>query len=211
MPSKPTVPLVCEQCRRDFLRAKSQVEHRGGRYCSKACSIVAHRRAYDPYVVFNLPYVRSETGCRLLVYPSGPKQGQIRPTYVVVGFGSKSFTAHRLAWEASKRRRIPDGKVICHSCDNPPCIEPSHLFLGSQRDNSRDMARKGRSPWQAYPELIRRGESHHGAKLTEADVREIRRAAQSGVPTPELARRFGVGASAINRAVARHSWKHVPS
>lgn len=79
----------------------------------------------------------------------------------------KHTTAHRVAWELSNGRDAPAGMVVCHTCDNPPCCNPSHLFLGTYQENADDMKRKGR---QAPPQ----GERCTWRKLTEEDVAGIR-------------------------------------
>jgi hypothetical protein len=79
---------------------------------------------------------------------------------------------------------IPDGKCVCHRCDNKGCVRPSHLFLGTQADNMRDMVAKGRS---------RAGSRNHRAKLTEADATTIReRYAAGGITQSALADEYGV-------------------
>lgn len=55
--------------------------------------------------------------------------------------------AHRVAWELANGSAVPEGMYVLHSCDNPPCIAPDHLFVGTLSDNSRDMWSKGRHPW----------------------------------------------------------------
>lgn len=112
--------------------------------------------------------------------------------------------AHRVVWKLY-RGSIPEGMCVLHRCDNPPCVNPSHLFLGSHADNMRDMAEKGR---YVLPQL--RGEGHHQAKLTEEQVRIIRRlSAQGGVSYAALGRRFGVSDVAIRLIVRRETWQHV--
>ncbi len=96
---------------------------------------------------------------------------------------------------------IPDGMLICHTCDNPPCINPAHLFPGTQKRNSADMVAKGRQI---------NGERHHSARLTEAIVRDIRNRFAIGKPSPtDVAKEFGVTPHAIVCIVSRLTWKHI--
>lgn len=108
--------------------------------------------------------------------------------------------AHRVSYFLAYGA-IPDGMFVCHRCDNPPCVNPGHLFLGTQADNMSDMWRKGRgaSPFHARPL----------AKLTEEDVREIRRVVRSGVPQSEMAAKYGVSRPTISNLIARKTWAHV--
>lgn len=109
--------------------------------------------------------------------------------------------AHRVAWELT-HGPIPDGMFVCHHCDNPPCCNPTHLFLGAPVDNTHDMIAKDRS-------AIAAGEASQFAKLTESDVREIRRRSASGESYPALARAFNVHRETIGLIVRRETWKHV--
>lgn len=82
---------------------------------------------------------RTETGC--LEWTGGThKQG-----YGILGARGKNSLTHRLAWEVSNGRQLLSGECVCHRCDNPPCVNPEHLFLGSHADNMRDMFAKGRA------------------------------------------------------------------
>lgn len=129
------------------------------------------------------------------------------------GYGSmgngqgRTELAHRISWRLHFGP-IPAGICVCHHCDNPPCVRPDHLFLGTHSDNQRDAGRKGRTTLQRYPELTR-GEAHPRAKLTEAMVREIRRAVSGGESGNALARKLGFDPSTIHHVVRRRRWKHV--
>lgn len=110
--------------------------------------------------------------------------------------------AHRVAWELAYGP-IPDGFFVCHHCDNPPCVNPAHLFLGTHKSNAADMLAKDRGPKPDW-----KGETAHNVKLTKAQVREIR----SLRPTHtyvELGQRFGVHYSTIWDIVNRRSWAHI--
>lgn len=64
--------------------------------------------------------------------------------YGVLGYKGRTIRAHRRSWEMAHKRRIPPGRMVLHRCDNPPCVNPAHLFLGTAKDNSIDMTQKGR-------------------------------------------------------------------
>lgn len=113
--------------------------------------------------------------------------------------------AHRFAW-IMENGPIPDGLHVLHRCDNPPCVNPAHLFLGTNADNTADKVAKGRCRMPP----VRRGERHHEARLTAEAVVEIRQAyAAGGVSYQDLAERFGVHNATISRAVNRKYWSHV--
>lgn len=105
---------------------------------------------------------------------------------------------------------IPNDLKVCHHCDNKPCVRPSHLFLGTQKENLRDMARKHRQVFQVHPERARRGETHCRAKVTEAQVIEARRLFEDGgVSKADLARRLGINYFALWDILKRRNWQHV--
>jgi DNA-binding transcriptional regulator YiaG len=127
----------------------------------------------------------------------------------------RHMKAHRIAWELAGKGDPGEGEV-CHTCDNPPCCNPKHLFLGTRLDNARDMATKGRglsgdkNASRLKPECLKRGEQHPNAKLTEPQVSEIRRLWRAGgVTQPELARRFSVSDGTIYCIVTGRNWRHV--
>ncbi len=124
--------------------------------------------------------------------------------------GGKKRTAHSVAYELAFGP-IPDGLQVCHDCDNPPCCNPNHLFLCTQKQNMRDMTDKGRRNFDG----LRvghglRGEAHNGAKLCELDVFEIRRLYASGNVAQEmLATMFQISQGQIYRIVNRKNWIHI--
>ncbi len=102
-----------------------------------------------------------------------------------------SKRAHRLSWELHFGE-IPPGMEVCHRCDNPLCIRPDHLFLGTHTDNMRDMARKGRG---------NQGERHSAAKLSDAQVADIRRRRANGERQCDLAKEYRVADSHISHII----------
>lgn len=110
--------------------------------------------------------------------------------------------AHRVSWMLANGP-IPAGMVVCHRCDNPPCVNPDHLFLGTQIDNMRDRSKKGRGNH-------RKGSRHGRAKLTEQDVRVIRsRYATGDWKQSDLAAEYGVSQPLIGHIVRRVTWRHI--
>lgn len=123
--------------------------------------------------------------------------------------GASPLRAHRVAWELT-HGPIPSWLDVLHACDNPPCVNPAHLWLGTASDNGRDMASKGRARGQRSWDHMPRGEDHGYATLTEADVREIRRAYAAREATQtDLGRRFGVHQTLISLIVLGKAWRHV--
>ncbi len=137
---------------------------------------------------------------------TGPKL----PTgYGTWGGGRNRGYAHRTAFELA-RGPIPSGQWVLHRCDNPSCVRPDHLFLGTPKDNSQDMVEKGRLWFKARPEGLKKlqGENHSCAKLTWAQVREIRRLwCETGLALEEIASPYPVGSEHIGRIVRNRSWK----
>jgi hypothetical protein len=101
---------------------------------------------------------------------------------------------------------IPEGLCVLHRCDNPPCVNPAHLFVGSKRDNALDMLAKGRGGQHKNPNI---GDRRKDAKLTTQKVLDIRRLCGAGMSQGNAAKMFGVGQPTIFKVVHRHRWAHV--
>ena len=122
---------------------------------------------------------------------------------------SKLRSAHRVVWELTQGL-IPDGLCVCHKCDNPSCVNPIHLFLGTQADNNRDRDRKGRTAHGKEHGLYARGKNNPCAKLEPSQVRAIRLVyAAGGATQADLAQEYGVSCSQIWRIVNRKRWCHL--
>lgn len=130
-----------------------------------------------------------------------PWRGSItRGGYGQLSHGSAAVYAHRIAyllWNGP----IPDRQLVLHRCDNPPCCNPTHLFLGTHQDNADDCVAKGRSRGRSPV-----GERMWNSKLTEALVREIR---ASDEPQKALAQRVGVSQALVSLVRRYRIWRHV--
>lgn len=123
--------------------------------------------------------------------------------YGIIGIGRalNSIRAHRLSW-ALRYRSNPDKFLVCHKCDNPKCVNPNHLFLGTNKDNSQDMVKKGRGfePPHNYDE------SHHNVKFGLSVSHKIRTDPR---PAEALAAELGVSTKTIYRHRRGETWVKV--
>lgn len=147
---------------------------------------------YVPVEGRQVGYVIQENGCWEWV-------GSCVYGYGQLWHNGRLCRAHRYFYEQIYGP-IPSGLHVCHKCDNPPCVNPDHLFLGTHSDNMADAAKKGFRPFGV-------GEQSHAAKLTEDDVREIRRLGVAGVRTGEIANSYPVGRAHISRIIKGQYWK----
>jgi hypothetical protein len=140
----------------------------------------------------------------------------------------KNRGAHQVSWELSNGP-IPVGLSVCHHCDNPPCVRPDHLWLGTHQQNLQDRDAKGRqarginSGAALHPDRIARGERNGkktkpectprgercSHKLAENEVREIRRLASNGIPARLLGPRYGVTRQCVTLILKGKNWRHV--
>lgn len=117
-------------------------------------------------------------------------------------FNGKLIRAHRFSW-ILEHGEISDKKLyVCHHCDNPPCVRPDHLFLGTNQDNMLDMIKKGLMFW--------RGSRNSQAKLKEEQVLKIREMYSTGEYSQQkIASIFGVNQTLIGFIVRRVKWQHI--
>lgn len=130
--------------------------------------------------------------------------------YGIMWAGGRAEGAHRISWEIHFGP-IPDGSQVLHKCDvnyasgdftNRRCVNPHHLWLGTNQENNADMMEKSR-------DRHINGESHHAAKLTKAQVLEIRSLCAQGMAQPEIAERFGISQTHVSAINLRKVWRHI--
>lgn len=142
-----------------------------------------------------MKYVHKEEACWLWTgYVNTSGYGSLTVKGTPVG-------AHRLSFMLFKGE-VPDGKVVCHTCDVRTCVNPEHLWLGSNRENLDDMLAKGRQ--SRVP-----GEQNGMSKLTEDQVRAIRQEHIDGATKASLCRKYEVSSSTMDRLIKRQSWAHI--
>lgn len=115
--------------------------------------------------------------------------------------GNSIVKAHRFAFEQANATKIEHKKLILHKCDTPSCVNPNHLFMGTQSDNMQDMATKNRG---VFPNQI--GSAHSRAKLNDSDVVQILSEKSSHI---NLAKKYGVSRSTISMIKSGKNWKHI--
>ncbi len=118
-------------------------------------------------------------------------------------YSGHDFTAHRCSYEYAYGV-IPDGLFVLHKCDNPPCVKPTHLFLGTAKDNTQDMLAKGRAA-----RIGARGMANRTAKLTDSTVIEMRERYARGERVADLAAEVGIIDSYARLIIKGKAWAHV--
>lgn len=194
---------TCKCCGKTF-RARPSAIANGRLYCSRQCAAMGLplQERLDPRVD------RSGGNDACWLWRGNTDEYG----YGRIAFRGKDYLAHRASYLLA-HGDLPDDLLVCHTCDNPPCVNPAHLFLGTHQDNSDDKIRKGRllvgeqHPVKKHPGCMPRGERHHAAKLTEGIVREIR--SRADAPVSLLAHEYGVSVTAIYDVRARRRWQHV--
>jgi hypothetical protein len=198
---------ICAHCKKEF---EATVIYKKKKYCSKLCYTKAqtgstrhsiwrdgsNKEKLDRLHKHFLKYViKNENGCWGWTGGPSKKYGALQ-----YGENKKSISAHRASWIIHKGE-IPAGMFVCHTCDNPPCTKPEHLFLGTPKDNVQDMISKKRRN-------IVCGEKAPWSKLTEKDVRAIK-SLLGRLHYTKIAERFNVSLSTIYDIKDSRTWSHL--
>jgi hypothetical protein len=193
--------VQCPICETSF-RLPAWRVRRGAKYCSDACRHLGKRTPLQERFWLHL-----ERGADCWEWQGNKTMagyGTIRRTGKTGGI----MYAHRLSWEIHYGA-IPPGAVVCHRCDNPPCVRPDHLFIGTQADNMADMYSKGRCQPHG-PENPIRGSAHKLTRLSDEQVREIRTMYSTrAADQRSIASLFGISQSSVSAIVLRKRWSHL--
>jgi len=188
----------CEMCGCSFSRPKeiSQTQwDKNYQYCSQKCFGVSQRHTIKSWAKsFHSKYER--TGPDECWEWQGARCG--KGYGMTTRLGGGSIRAPRVAYDLHYLKEVPSNMQVCHHCDNPPCVNPKHLFLGTAKDNSDDKINKGRG-------RNLRGEAAGASKLNLDDVHCI---LLSSFPATKLAPIFKVSESAVRAIRQGLNWKH---
>jgi len=133
---------------------------------------------------------------------------------ITMGRRGTEAPAHRVSYIIHKGK-IPFGYCVCHTCDNPSCVNPEHLFIGTDKDNMMDATKKGRmakgtrNGKYTHPEATPRGQDNGNSKLTVDDVIYIRTCPRKYGTIKALCKRFGISDTNIYRILNKQMWKHI--
>lgn len=186
---------VCPRCKREFWTRRKQS------FCGRPCVHVdANTRFWQR--VNKTETCWEWTGSKLL--PPTLPYGRFK-------VGGRDTRAHVYSW-IIHFGSVPNGLCVCHRCDNPSCVNPSHLFVGTYADNNHDREAKGRTVLRSGRGESPFGERHPLAKLSEVialTIRENYKAGLRGFGAKTLAKRFGVSKPTIQAVINRETWTHI--
>lgn len=194
--SKLSIPRICKTCKSEFLAQPSQVLIGNGNFCSRAC--VNKSRIVHPSIRFWKMVLKTGKA------PSHiPEIGQCwswlgdtdNYGYGHIFVDGKMMKAHRFSW-IIHFGAIPRIFHVCHHCDNPPCVRPEHLFLGTDMDNMRDCIEKGR--YVAPPR-------HYGTRMNRETVDAVKKLRKEGASYETIHKSLGISRTAAWNLIVRFS------
>lgn len=186
----------CENCEEYFIPVFTKIrEKQLAKFCSRDCSGAQKKK--DLAERF---WAKVDKSGDCWIWQGGADQNGYG--YIYDEKRRKNAKAHRVSYEIANRfsKPIPPKLLVCHKCDNPPCVRPDHLFLGTNKNNMEDMVAKGRQ---------NKGEKNGQAKVTAADVIEMKRLRKLGATYKELGDMFGLEQRTASMAVRGVNWKHL--
>lgn len=190
--------VECANCGESFDRGYTIAIERKSKpqYCSRGCLNARRREEAD-----------ARAAARFWSKVSGESESECwewTGHKTKLGYGRVNFKpgftmlAHRVAYYLV-HGNLPSDTLICHNCDNPGCVNPKHLFMGSHADNTADMMAKGRHRYEGFET----GENHPSARLTKSQAQEV---FLSDRPAKELAAEYGISATAIRYIWSGKNW-----
>lgn len=195
----PKTVKSCLECKQDFAFYKSIKPTKDAKFCNLPCrrkwnnnpenKIDQLRDLLDKYTIKN------ENACwgwKGPLYPNG---------YAQAVFMQRALNASRASWFIH-HGLIKNNEWVLHKCDNPPCTNPDHLFLGTCKDNVQDMIRKGRK-------VVRKGSKVHFARINEEKAKEIKQLLKDKFTLKYISEKFGIHISAVSAIKNNRTWKHV--
>jgi len=184
-----SVLKTCAQCGKHYSIVLSKLDT--SKYCSRKCLGKANAER-SRIVSLDSFWNIIDRGPSCWEWPFGKD----RDGYGKMRVNGENKRVHRIAYELAIGP-IPKNMMVCHHCDNPSCVRPDHLFLGTPKDNAHDMALKGRAI---------QGEQHHSARISREDVIKIRLDTR---PARTIGSDYGISKTAVERIRKRVTWKHV--
>lgn len=185
--------VICQNCNIEFT---NKYRHSNAKFCSHKCAGLK-KRITNPLYLVDFFYERITKSEYCWIW-NGSKD---KNGYGKLRFNNKELRAHRVSWKIHYGE-IPKNIFVCHKCDNPSCTNPEHLFLGTAKDNTNDMIRKGRK-------IFSIGEKSSNAKLNETQVIEILKLLKIENNIDKIAEMFCVHKNTISCIKHKRTWKYL--
>jgi HNH endonuclease len=205
-------PRICQnpECCKTFLGIPSDMIKGRKRYCSSACRRSHLRNSWQERFWSHVARCDHEMWCPYCCWEW--QLGTSIWGYGLFNLKTEGFKsarrAHRVAWELLNKQAIPAGLWGLHHCDNPPCCNPMHIYIGTAHDNSRDAVMRGRFHTRSYGQHAR-GEALPQSKLTETNVLEIVKRHRAGELHSVIAKDLEVSRATITLVVHGRIWRHI--